>query len=93
MESGFKILWTDHAFKYLEDNWTEKEIVKLAWKIEHTVELISQSPEIFQESPDKKGVRQVVLAKHNTINYRIVGESVEILSFFSNRQSPDRRKF
>lgn len=60
MKNGFKILWTDHAlseleatFKYLEDNWTEKGIIKLTLKIEHTVELISKSPKIFQESPYK----------------------------------------
>ncbi|RAI88485.1 type II toxin-antitoxin system RelE/ParE family toxin [Algoriphagus yeomjeoni] len=100
MGSGFKIFWTDHAlselestFKYLEDNWTEKELVKLGLKIEHTLELISKNPTIFQESPDKKGVRQAVVAKHNTMYYRIVKETIEILSFFSNRQSPSRRKF
>ena len=61
MKSGYKILWTDHAIselketiKYLENNWTEKEIRKFAAKLDHTVELISKMPEIFPESIEKK---------------------------------------
>ncbi len=61
MKSGYKILWTDHAIselketiKYLENNWTEKEIRKFAAKLDHTVELISKMPEIFPESFEKK---------------------------------------
>ena len=37
MKNGYKILWTDNALKelaetitYLENNWTEKELKKLA---------------------------------------------------------------
>jgi plasmid stabilization system protein ParE len=100
MENGFKVLWSDHAlyelkstFEYLENNWTEKEIVKLVLKIEHTVELISKNPEMFQVSMEIKGIRQAVVMKHNTMYYRIIGETIEILSFFSNRQSPGRKKF
>ncbi|PZX55572.1 type II toxin-antitoxin system RelE/ParE family toxin [Algoriphagus chordae] len=100
MKNGFKVLWTDHAlselqstFEYLENNWTEKEIVKLVLKLEHTVELISKNPAMFQVSLEKNGIRQAVVMKHNTLYYRIIGETIEILSFFSNRQNPSRRRF
>lgn len=54
MKSGYKIQWTDNALaelaktiEYLEENFTDKEIRKLALKIESTTELISQNPNIF----------------------------------------------
>lgn len=98
MENGFRVLWTDHAlneledtFEYLENNWSEKEIVKLALKIEHTIELISKNPEMFQFSLVGNEIRQAVVMKHNTMYYRITGETIEVLSFFSNRQSQGKR--
>ena len=85
MQSGYKILWTDHALselnktiEYLEENWTDKELGNLSLELEHTVELISKTPEIF--------------AKYNSLYYRINNDSIEIISFFSNRQDPDKIK-
>ena len=98
MGSGYKILWTPNAMKeleetieYLENNFSEKEIKRLAQKIEATTQLISQNPTIFIKLEDKN-IHKVVLLKLNTMYYRIKGENVEILSFFSNRQSPEKRK-
>lgn len=98
MKSGFKVTWTPHALaeleatiEYLETFFTEKEIKRLAQKIENTTALISQNPYIFQKS-DKRGVFKVVLLKFNTIYYRIKDENVEIVSFFSNRQNLNKRQ-
>lgn len=100
MKNGFKILWTDHAlselettFEYLAQNWTSKEITRLVLKIEHIVELISKNPEMYQVSEKGKDIRQAVIMKHNTMYYRIIDDSIQILSFFSNRQESSRRKF
>ena len=56
MISGYKILWTDHAIselnetiEYLANNWTEKELRKFSAKLDHTIELISKTPEIFPD--------------------------------------------
>lgn len=98
MKSGYKIHWTDNALDelaqtigYLEENFTDKEIRRLALKIESTTELISQNPNIFPKS-DSKEVYKVVILKYNTLYYSVKEDSVEILSFFSNRQSPVKRK-
>ena len=98
MKSGYKILWTDHALselektiKYLETNFTGKELEKLSQKIESVVNLISQNPRLFSKS-DKKEIYRVTILKFNTMYYRIKGDSIEILSFFSNRQNPQSRK-
>ncbi|HEX9825950.1 MAG TPA: type II toxin-antitoxin system RelE/ParE family toxin [Flavobacteriaceae bacterium] len=99
MKSGYKILWTDHAIseleetiEYLKNNWTEKELRKFSAKLDHTIELISKSPEIFSDSYEKKGIRKAVVEKNNNLYYRIIENSIEIVSLFSNRKNPDKKK-
>ena len=99
MANGYKILWTDFALnelektiEYLEENWTERELRNLAIEIEETLNLLSHNPNLFQKSDIKKEIRRVVVAKHNTLYYRINNNTIEIISFFSNRQSPKKRK-
>lgn len=99
MKNGYKILWTDFALtelestiKYLEENWTEKELKNLASKLEETLSLISQNPDLFQKSEIKNNIRRAVILSHNSLYYRFNNDQVEILSFFSNRQNPKKRK-
>ena len=98
MEGGYEIFWTDLAlkelrttFEYLEDRFTQKEIQRLANEIERITKLISQNPNLFPLT-DKMKVRKVVILRFNSMYYRIEGNQVQILSFFSNRQSPKSRK-
>lgn len=98
MKNGYKILWTAFALKelektieYLEENWTKKELRTLAESIEEKLALISQNPNLFQASDNKKNIRRVVIQTYNTLYYRFENEQIEIISFFSNRQNPKRR--
>ena len=99
MKSGYKIKWTDNAlselkvtFEYIEQNWTKKELKILSNEIERTINLISKNPNLFPQS-ETKNIRRAVIKKLNTIYYRIKDEkNIEILSFFSNRQHPDKRQ-
>ena len=76
MESGYKILWTDHAlreladtYEYLEIHFTEPELKKLSAEIDKTLRLISQNPTLFPFS-ESHGIRRVVIKKLNTILQR-----------------------
>jgi len=98
MKGGYKIFWTDHALgelektiEYLESNFSNKELERLSQKIENVVYLISRNPALFSKS-DKQGVYRVAILKWNTMYYRIKDDNIEILSFFSNRQNPQKRK-
>jgi len=98
MESGYKILWTDHALKelaetydYLKIHFTKREMNKLSTEIDKTLKLISINPSLFPLS-EFKGVRRIIIKKFNTMYYREKENTVEILSFFSNRQDPNKRK-
>jgi plasmid stabilization system protein ParE len=95
MKSGYKLLWSDNAleelrrtFAYLEENFTDREIRRLATKLEFALKLIVQNPLTFPKSEKSARVRRAIATKHNTIYYRISKNQIEILSFFSNRQDP-----
>ena len=98
MKSGYKILWTANALKelddsinYLENNFSIKELIQLANKIENVSELISKNPNIFPISK-QNNVHRVVILRYNTMYYKVKSDNIIILSFFSNRQSTKRKK-
>jgi len=99
MKNGYRIEWTDNAlselkktYDYIENNWTEKELRKLSTEIEKTVNLISNNPNLFPIT-EGRNVRKVVIKKLNSLYYREKeNKRIEILSFFSNRQNPNKRK-
>ena len=98
MKNGYNVLWTDHAlqelaetYSYLEEHFTKKELQKLSIEIEYTLSLISKNPSLFPLS-ESIGIHRVVIKKFNTMYYRVKGNSIEILSFFSNRQNPNKKK-
>ncbi|WP_312207896.1 type II toxin-antitoxin system RelE/ParE family toxin [Epilithonimonas hominis] len=98
MKKGFEILWTDFALEelsetveYLKREFSQKEIDILGDEIERINSITSQNPNIFPNS-DRLQTRKAVILKFNTLFYRIMNDKVEILSFFSNRQSPEKKK-
>ncbi|WP_312824288.1 type II toxin-antitoxin system RelE/ParE family toxin [Epilithonimonas sp.] len=98
MKNIYDILWTPNALNeleqtidYLEKNFSEKEVKKLAEKIESTIQLISKNPILFPKS-ENKNIHKAVLLKYNSMYYWIKDDNIEILSFFSNRQNPNKRK-
>ena len=98
MKSGYRVSWTDHALEelrntveYLELNFSEREIKNLSERIENTLRLVSANPSIFPQVEGYVGIHRVVIAKFNTMYYRMNNNQIEVLSFFSNRQSPEKR--
>lgn len=99
MKNGYNIYWTEHALselkqtlEYLEKNWTERELRIFSLKLDHTIELISKSPEIFPSSYEKPGIRKAVVERYNSIYYRHTGQHITIISLFSNRRNPKNKK-
>lgn len=98
MKNGYKIHWTPNSLEelsatieYVERNFGERQLNKLAQKIEEVTQLISQNPELFPKS-EYENVYRVAILKFNTMYYRVRNNEIEILSFFSNRQNPDKRR-
>ncbi len=102
MKSGYRVLWTDHALEelekaveYLQLNFSDAEIARLARAIESTLSHITRNPSMYPESATANGIRRAVILRFNTLYYRVNRDEkqVEILSFFSNRQDPDSHEF
>lgn len=96
MESGYNIFWTDHAlseladtYEYLELNFTPREMKNLSLEIDQVLQLISKKPKLFPISESLE-IRKVVIKKYNTMYYKVNKNQIEIISFFSNQQSPER---
>lgn len=102
MAVGYNVYWTEHAlnelnltFDYLENTFSIDVLTNLAQEIEIVIWLITQFPFLFPEVPNLNGIRRVVVLKYNTLYYRVDSQmlTIEILSFFSNRQNPDKVVF
>lgn len=98
MESGYKLFWTQHAlnelqntYDYLQENFTDRELKALSNSLDKTLILIQQNPNLFPLS-EFTGIRKVVIKKFNNLYYLVEGDSIQILSFFSNRQNPKLKK-
>jgi len=99
MKNGYKIVWTnkalvnlDNIIQYLTDNWTEKEIAKFFRKLDKRINIISQRPQLYPLTSNRKDVRRSVLTPQITIYYRINKQAIEILTLFDNRQNPSKSK-
>ena len=95
MEEKSKIIWTieaiqnlENIIKYLEVNWTEKEIQNFIKKLNKAISLISIRPNLFRLTEKKKNLRRCVLTKQTTIYFKSEYSIIFIVSLFDNRQDP-----
>jgi len=51
------------------------------------------NPEMGSIEHYEKQIRGVVITKHNTLFYRIEDQKLILLSFFDNRQHPNKKSF
>ncbi len=94
-----KIIWSAKAIdsfnkiiEYLEENWTEKQILSFTEKTDKTLQFLISGKIKFRTS-GKKNVHEVLITKHNLLIYRIEKDSVELLLFYDTRQNPKKKLF
>ncbi len=94
-----KIIWStraiasfDRIIKYLEKDWTEKEIEKLILKTQKALQQI-ESGSINFKSSGKKNIHEVLITKHNLLIYRIKKNQIDLLVFYDTRQHPKKKSF
>jgi plasmid stabilization system protein ParE len=98
MKDISKVLWTEEAnknlsniIKYLEDNWTKREIEKFLKKLNKQISIIQSQPDSFPKT-NNYNVRRSVVAKQITLFYSISQDTLNIVSLFDNRQNPQKLK-
>ena len=97
-----KVKWTNEAVETFEQiienifiNWSQKEVSKFIEQTEQTIELIKNSPYMFVASTKNKQVRKGYVNRLTSMFYQInfKNNEIEILSFWNNRQNPNKNKF
>ncbi len=94
-----KVRWTVTAkgsyfniLEYLEESWSEKEVLNFISEVDSLLKQISINPKMFQESKAKRNIRKGFISKHTTLYYRFRPrkKELELLSFWDNRQDPNK---
>ena len=83
--ASFKL---DRLLEYLQTEWGNDTKNAFLEKLKFKVEIIAEYPHSFQESDVMKGLFRCVITPQTSIYYRIVKESVEIITVIDNRQDP-----
>lgn len=76
----------------MNDNWTEREVIKFIQRTDTLIKTIAENPLSFQSS-SKKSIRKAVIGKQNSLFYRIDNDSIYLLTFWDNRQNPAKSKY
>jgi plasmid stabilization system protein ParE len=79
----------ENLLNFLEKEWSIKVKNDFILKLNRTLSNIQQFPESFPESLSKKGLRKCVITKQPTIIYKNNRNTINIVTFFDNRQNPD----
>jgi plasmid stabilization system protein ParE len=81
----------NEIIEYLQEEWGDNVTKNFVIKAFRLIDIISQNPEIGTIENKEKQIRGFVLTKHNTIFYRVDNDKIILLSFFDNRQHPQKK--
>ena len=81
----------NNIIEYLQSEWGDKVTQNFVIKTYQIIEILAQNPEIGTIENQEKQIRAFVITKHNTIFYRVDDNKLFILTFFDNRQNPNKR--
>ena len=93
-----EVRWTQESIdtfnkiiEYLEKDWSQKEIENFINATEIVVKFISENPKMFRKT-NKKNVREALITPHNLMIYKIIGEQIDIITFWDTRKNPRKKK-
>tara|TARA_R110000868_G_C10949834_1_gene767721 strand:+ start:626 stop:931 length:306 start_codon:yes stop_codon:yes gene_type:complete len=74
---------------YLENCWTEKEIIQFIKKTDQVIDILKEAPNTFKTWYLDSKIHHIVIVKQITLYYEIENNNVHLLLFFNNYQEPD----
>ena len=95
----FKIVWSSNALKsyfanvkYLEKDWTQREVKKFVDTVQRTLSILSLQPRIGKPIRNKYNVRRTVVHKRVILVYRLKPrkKEIELVLFTNTYQKPVR---
>jgi len=94
-----EIIWSSKAritfFKvldYLNENWTQKEIIQFSQRTDIAINAIRKNPGIFPASLKNKEIRKAIIDANNAFFYKTdsYNQKIYLLTFFDFRQDPKK---
>ena len=94
---AYKIVWTKQAIKgydkiisYLEENWSEREIVNFISETEQFFETLTLQPEILQKSNKHKNLYRGPINRLTILIYKIkpLKKQIVLITIRGARQKP-----
>ncbi len=80
----------EKLFEYLIKEWSVKAKKDFVEKLDSSIEIIKNQPEIFPESKKGKSLRKCVITKQTTLYYRYNSKRINIVTLFDTRQNPNK---
>jgi|TARA_R110002096_G_scaffold18022_6_gene61968 plasmid stabilization system protein ParE len=80
----------DKLFEYLITEWSVKVKTDFVEKLDSSIEIIKNQPEIFPESKKGEGLRKCVITKQTILYYRYNSKRINIVTLFDTRQNPKK---
>ena len=80
----------DKLFEYLTSEWSIKVKTDFVKKLDSSIDIIKNQPEIFPESRKGKSLRKCVITKQTTLFYRYNSKRINIVTIFDTRQNPNK---
>ena len=94
------IVWSPSAIEdlsqiltFLNAKWNAKIANDFSQLTFSVIQTISENPKLFPIIYKEKKIRKCVLTKQNTLFYREIGSTINILRIFDTRQDPIKLKF
>jgi plasmid stabilization system protein ParE len=93
-----EVIWTPTAQKtfnqvidYLNEKWTESEIINFVSSTDRIVDYIVQNPKMFRKT-NKKNIHEAVVTPHNLLIYKIYPTRIYLVTFWDTRRNPKKKK-
>jgi len=94
-----EIKWTktasrnfDNIMKYLSENWSYSVVSNFVHRTSDILLVLSEFPHLGELQVADKGIRGILITKHNKLFYRIDGPRLIVLKIFDTRQNPKKLK-
>lgn len=79
--------------QYLEKEWSKKIALEFEEKLYKRMEQLISHPYMGTPSSSIKGVRSLLITKHNRLYYRIKGNKIEIMNLYDTRRNPKKNRY
>jgi plasmid stabilization system protein ParE len=76
---------------YLLEEWGEDITKKFINRLQFVISNISERPELYPATGNRKNVRRCVISKQTSLYYRIRNEKIELITLFDSRKNPARK--